>query len=114
MTPPGRLWHVEYRNPRRDRIEERRYRSELRCAKQVASILAAPDSVAELVGVWCVNGWEAERITWVEVDGRELVDAVSEQLADAAVGLDESENMTPAERRDAIAGAWDYYEEARS
>lgn len=97
VTPPGRLWHVEWTAARRfDRPDDRRDRSrtvavEAVAAAQIRSVQLWPDH-CELLGVWVTVGSEAGRIVWQPVEASAL------RLADS-----------DAERYTALAEAWQQY-----
>lgn len=106
MTPPARIWHVEWIEGG-DRAKERRFKKAERAARQVAPILAAPDAVAQLRGVWVSDGWNQDRIEWTRVEPSEL-------LAGVAVADDESElegPMSALDWHDRIASAWRDHDE---
>lgn len=105
MTPPKVLWHVEWQENFRAKakVEERRYKTSVRAARQVAAILAAPDTVAELRGVWISDGWSKDRIEWTELDPAALLASVNEPVE--TDDLDD-EKLSPIEHYERIHNAW--------
>lgn len=108
MTPPANLWHVEWSENFRakSKNEERRYKSAGRAARQVAAILAAPNTVAELRGVWISSGWNQDRIDWTELDPHALLDAEGVEEIN-----DEDDRLSPIEHYERIRDAWQQAEE---
>lgn len=98
------LWHVEWAEhppSGESRTVERRYRTSGRAARQIAAVLAAPDDVAALAGVWVTSGWSGDRLAWTRLDPDVLLD----ELATASE-LDPDEDDGVAERYRLVAQAW--------
>lgn len=107
MVPPPRMWFVEWQEHfRGGRIEERRYRSKRRAARQVAAILAPPDEVVELRGVWRTDGWDTDRLHWTRLDPHDLIAEVdAEHEGDSVYESD----PTLTEWLHTITAAWVAY-----
>lgn len=104
MSTPGHIWHVAWWETFRDRTEERRYRSPQRAARQVLSILSAPDDVVELRELAVTDGWERESLSWQTLDPREFVVA---SLAGVTVSEVEGvEDLPVLEQFALIEAAW--------
>lgn len=102
MTRPGVLWQVEWLELHHERSQERRYKNPAACARQLAAILAAPDEIAVLKGVWRTDGFDNDRLTWTPLNPWEVV-------AEAGVTADsdlDAPSLTPTEWHDRIAAAW--------
>lgn len=103
MSLPDSLLQVSWREHFRAEptSQERRYRSEWRAARQVAAIVAAPDHVVELVGVWRTNGG-TDRLHWTRLDPAEFLAGV--EADHPARGMDDDVGLADFERL--IATAW--------
>ena len=110
MTPPAKLWHVEWSENFRakSKTETRNYKSSGRAARQVAAILAAPDDVAELGGIWVSDGWSDDRIDWTRLDPYEFLRLVAPELEPTD---EPEEHLSPIEHYERIRNAWKEAEE---
>lgn len=110
MSRPERLWHLEWHETFRDRDQERRYRNPAACARQVAAILAAPDDIARLKGLWLTAGWKDSRLGWERLDPHAFLAQAAEAQSDAPAQLDTE--MTVMETYEALRDAWREHQEA--
>lgn len=107
MAPPERLWVLQWAEDWRDRPQERTYRNPARAARQTAAILAAPDEIARLRGLFVTDGWEADALHWQALDPAAFVAEHDEET----LGLDgdESEALTLSRRIEIVTASWDAY-----
>lgn len=100
MSPPPTILHLEWQDHRGD--HERRYRKPLACARQLVAILAAPDDLVRLKGLWKTSGWKQDRIEWQPID-------VAAFLEDAAAAQDlesDPDGVGLMERYRLVAQSW--------
>lgn len=104
MPLPDQLWNLTWVETYRDRPQERRYRNPARCARQLASILAAPDAIVRLRGIYVTAGWSHERnaLEWRELDPATLL----AEIDDTEPADDDTDEITSADRYRLIADAW--------
>lgn len=107
MSNPQRYWRVEWTEHFRDKEQDRNFRVAARAARQCAAVLACPDAIATLKGVWVTSGWLKDRLGWTELDPAELIAA--HDTATVESDLDD-DALSVSEWADRIRDAWQTYE----